>query len=370
MTMKTIEQMMRRRMWASRLSRWTAMLFFVLGTFFYAIDSDIAKFLLPIRSIALFGLLIAGILFVVQFIEFRRFRNHPPIVVVTGIILSFTLAGYIYHREFNAYREIELTFRNAGAELAGTLYLPDEQGIYQAVVIAQGSVKAPRRLYHVYADMLVREGIAVFSFDKRGTGDSGGTYESENNSSDANLTLLASDVAAAVRTVQQHPEIDPSSVGILGVSMGGWTAPIAADASGEIAFMLMLSGPTVSVGEENYYSAITGDGHEEREGIPEDSIVARVAQVDPSGFDPRPLLRRLDVPSLWLFGTHDLSIPVPKSVAVLDSCISFYGRPYAYSIYDRANHLLVLPDWPFDFPAGLKKEMVSFILSHHRDVAR
>ncbi len=360
--MKGIEQLMRRRKLANRLSRWVALLFFVLGTFFYAIDSDVAKFLLPIRSIALFGLLISGVLYIIQFVEFRRFRDHPPIVVVTGIALSFMLAGYVYLREFASYREVEVEFTSRGTELVGTLYLPADEGVYPAAVLAQGSVKAPRRLYHVWADMLVREGIAVFSFDKRGTGDSGGEYVLHDSGNGSGLELLAADVGNAVRVTQSHPEIDPSAVGIIGVSMGGWTAPMAADALDDAAFMVMLSGPTVSVGEENYFNELMGPNDREG-GLTMDSVTARVAQRQPSGFDPRGVLQRLDVPALWIFGTGDLSIPVPKSKAVLDTLIGTFERPYIYRTYANANHLLVLPDWPFDFPEGLKDNIVTFIMT-------
>lgn len=55
--------------------------------------------------------------------------------------------------------------------------------------------------------MLVRHNIPVLSFDKRGTGSSGGEYEWKNNSSTKNLRLLASDVAAAVAALAAQPEI-------------------------------------------------------------------------------------------------------------------------------------------------------------------
>ena len=98
-----------------------------------------------------------------------------------------------------------------------------------------------------------------------------------------------------------------------------------------------------------------------------DSIEALVSMREPSGFDPRPVLGRLNTPALWLFGGHDLSIPVAKSQTVLDSLVRVASRPYTYTLYEQANHLLVLPDWPYDFPGNLRQDLITFIRTAIRD---
>jgi len=50
-----------------------------------------------------------------------------------------------------------------------------------------------------------------------------------------------------------------SDIGLWGVSQVGWILPIAANLIDEISYTILISGPTVTVGEENYYSDLTGD---------------------------------------------------------------------------------------------------------------
>ena len=204
-----------------------------LAVIIYGVQSDLVNFFLPTRFIVLFCLL-AGAAMLVLHILLNVASSRKKWIFAVIMAALIVLSIFVYIREFRAYREIELSFQNEGTELAGTLYLPRQPSKYAAIVIAQGSIRAPRRLYHFWADQLVRDGYAVFSFDKRGTGASGGEYESENNSSSKNLHLLASDVAAAVNAARHHPEIDGEHVGIFGLSMGGWLGPLAAQRLGQL----------------------------------------------------------------------------------------------------------------------------------------
>lgn len=331
-----------------------------LGAAIYAVDSDLVGLFLPVRSVVL-ALLVgsAGLLGV-------RLRWHRSATGIALLVVGIGLGGWVYAHEFRAYRELDLSFENAGARLAGTLYLPDAPGPHPALVIAQGSIRAPRRLYHHWADRLAREGIAVYSFDKRGTGASGGDYEGENNSSVQNLALLAADVAAAITAVRRHPEVDAERVGVFGVSMGGWTGPLAAhqlDAAGHPppAFMVINSGPAVSVGEERFYSDLTGEGHREGAGRSPAEVDSLVAARAPSGYDPRAVLGALDVPTLWVFGADDPSVPVAKSLAVLDSLRTRHGRPYRALVLPEAVHLGFVMRWPFDLAPGFWPPIVAWV---------
>lgn len=327
-----------------------------LAAAIYGVDSDIVAMFTPMRAVVLVLLLLsAGLLA----LRLRAVRSAALYALLGGTIV---LAAFVYVREFAAYREIDLAFENDGVPFAGTLYLPPSPGSHPGVVIAQGSIRAPRRIYHLWADRLAREGIAVYSFDKRGTGASGGNYEAENNSSHANLDLLASDVRAAVEAMRHRPEVDAGRVGILGLSMGGWLGPLAAQGLDSLSFMVLVSGPTVSVGEENYYSDLTGEGH--GDGDSQAAADSLVAERSPSGFDPRALLRASSVPTLWLFGGEDLSIPVAKSVAVLDSMIA-EEQPYRYVVFPEAGHLGFVIRWPFDLAPGLWDEIVSWVDQPH-----
>jgi uncharacterized protein len=73
----------------------------------------------------------------------------------------------------------ELTFKSDEATLSGTLHVPKVAGRIPAVIVFH-SASAPTRdnpLYRHLVEMLPPLKIAVFVFDRRGSGQSGGKLE-------------------------------------------------------------------------------------------------------------------------------------------------------------------------------------------------
>lgn len=144
------------------------------------------------------------------------------------------------------YETEDVTFRNekAGITLAGTLSLPEGMDTAPAVVLVSGSGAQDRdgtvlghKTLLVLADYLTRRGVAVLRFDERGVGASEGNYAS------ATTADLAGDVLAAVRYVAQHPAVDMDDVGIIGHSEGGLIAPMVANATKLVDFIVLLATP-------------------------------------------------------------------------------------------------------------------------------
>jgi uncharacterized protein len=136
----------------------------------------------------------------------------------------------------------EKVFHSAGAELSGTLYLP-RGGKALAAVVVTHAASLPLRdqpLYRHLKEMLPSLGIAVFLYDRRGSGRSGGDLKA------SDYTLLADDAIAAVRAVNIDLRIDPRRVGIWGLSQGGWLALLAASRSPQVAFAVSISAPMVT----------------------------------------------------------------------------------------------------------------------------
>src|SRR5690348_9260083 len=71
---------------------------------------------------------------------------------------------------------IEEKFSNGPAQLSGTLYLPASVGTVPAVVAFHSAASATRdlALYRHLKEMLPPLGLAVFVYDRRGSGRSGG----------------------------------------------------------------------------------------------------------------------------------------------------------------------------------------------------
>jgi len=233
-----------------------------------------------------------------------------------------------------------VSFVNEGVPLAGTLWLPDGPGPHPAMVYVHGSGRVTRTSATDMARHFNGLGIAVLAYDKRGVGESGGTYVGRNNGSEANLTLLARDAAAGVEFLRRQSSIDSDYIGLWGVSQAGWIIPTAAVLDGRVAFTVLISGPTVTVGEENFYSGLTGDSNSGRAALDQEEISRLLAERGPSGFDPQPYLERMEIPGLWLLGSRDESIPIPETVAILDDLIDRQGRPFVYRVWEGADHSL------------------------------
>lgn len=142
-------------------------------------------------------------------------------------------------------------FANDGTELTGTLYMPRSSKPVAAIVVTH-SASSPLRtapLYTHLKTMLPALGIAVFVYDRRGSGQSG----SKNAGGD--FTLLADDAIAAVRNLAADPRIDPRRIGTWGLSQGGWISPLAASRSRDIAFVIAVSAPAVTADVQMIFSS-------------------------------------------------------------------------------------------------------------------
>lgn len=150
--------------------------------------------------------------------------------------------------------------------------------------------------------------------------------------------LLALDAAAGVQMLRTHEAIDPGQIGLWGVSQAGWIVPTAAVTDGDVRFTILLSGPTVTVGEENYYSDLTGDDSTRRSALSQQELSGLLAERGPSGFDPMPYLKQMDTPGLWMLGSADESIPIPETIAHLDDLVNDYGKDFTYHVWEGADH--------------------------------
>lgn len=133
----------------------------------------------------------------------------------------------------------ERTFPSGGVVLSGTLYVPRAATRVPAVVVLHAASSPERRnpLYAHLIAMLPALKVAVFVFDRRGSGRSAGSLD------DSDYEMLADDGIAAQRLLTQDPRIDPQRIGFWGLSQGGWLALLAASRSPRTAFAVSVSAP-------------------------------------------------------------------------------------------------------------------------------
>jgi uncharacterized protein len=138
-------------------------------------------------------------------------------------------------------------------KIAGTLTIPKNAVSCPAVILISGSGAQDRdetifehKPFLVIADYLTRNGIAVLRVDDRGVGGS------EGNISSATSEDFAGDVLAGIEFLKTRSEINHSKIGLIGHSEGGIIAPMAANQSDNVAFIILLAGPGIS-GEQIMY---------------------------------------------------------------------------------------------------------------------
>ena len=129
-------------------------------------------------------------------------------------------------------------FTSVETEFAGRLIEPRSVNSKRPLVVMVHGSERTSALNSSYAYSLAAQDIAVFVYDKRGTGSSGGEYTQ-------NFELLAADAAAALAHAKSMATGRVGRAGYFGGSQGGWVAPLAATRSPAdfvaIAFGLVAS---------------------------------------------------------------------------------------------------------------------------------
>lgn len=148
-----------------------------------------------------------------------------------------------------SYLMEEVSFENvnAGITLAGTLTTPNKKGPFPVVILISGSGPQDRdetiaghKPFLVLADHLTQQGLAVLRYDDRGFGGSTGSHP------EATTYDFALDVMSAIAYLKSRKDIDQKNIGLIGHSEGGIIAPLVANKSKDVAFIVSLAGTGIS----------------------------------------------------------------------------------------------------------------------------
>jgi len=297
------------------------------------------------------------------------------------------------------YRAEEVTYENkAGhAKFTGTLTIPRGPGRFPAVLLITGSGQQNRdeeilghRPFFVLADYLTRHGIAVLRVDDRGVGGSTGDVKN------ATTEDFAGDALAGVAYLRTRTDIDPQKIGLIGHSEGGEIAPMVANRSNDVAFIVLLAGPGLpgdqivlaqaeflmkQIGasdslvartrafQKKLYAAIKEEhdpaqlakkikaAHTEFQaslppaekdlaGAGQDSAELSVKVLGSPWFrfflsyDPRPALSRVKCPVLALIGEKDMQVPPKANIPELEKALRAGGnKDFTVRELPHLNHL-------------------------------
>ena len=147
------------------------------------------------------------------------------------------------------YYEEDVVFKNIEAKvsLAGTLTLPNKNEKFPVVILISGSGPQDRdesfmghKPFLVLADHLTKQGIGVLRFDDRGHGESTGDF------GNATTEDFSKDVLSAITYLKTRNDVDIKNIGLIGHSEGGIIAPLVANNSKDVAFMVLLASTGIS----------------------------------------------------------------------------------------------------------------------------
>lgn len=150
--------------------------------------------------------------------------------------------------------EERIEFISKNDTLVGYLSKPESLTKFPVIVVLHSASHGHHDniIYNHLEKNMNEIGIGVFTFDRRGTGESGGIFET------ASFEDLAGDALEAVEELKKRNDIDNSKIGLFGISQGGWLAPIAYTMNkNDISFMILVSSCGVSPAIQMEYSAVT-----------------------------------------------------------------------------------------------------------------
>lgn len=246
------------------------------------------------------------------------------ILVIVAIIIVLLLLPLIFndrsHVRMNGpdLSELEYTdifFDNdmENIKLAGMLFLPEGDGPFPTAVIIHGSGPSRRNSvwYLSVAKHLQDNGIAVLLPDKRGCEKSEGEWLG------ADFEELATDTTSAVEFVREQSRFRFSFIGIIGMSQGGWIAPVAAAETEDVSFVASLSGAAVTTDEQLLHEEIHNIAPYTYKFIAKmlapvtsNQIKKKTYFIPFVGFDPIPYWKRIHVPVFFGYGENDKNVPI------------------------------------------------------------
>lgn len=207
-------------------------------------------------------------------------------------------------------QEIDFIDSEENVKLSGTLISP-KTNYSKIVVITPGSGQNNRNSHYNIAEELLKNGIAVYRFDDRGVGKSGGKVN-------FGVDQIIKDLYYALDNIQKIDSLSNKKIGALGHSLGGIATIDAYQNRLKIDFLILMATPIEKFGKFNkpQYSSRNN---------PEIKVSTKT------------LFQNLQIPMLFIAGTNDSFFNSTETAALIHD---LNNKNIEVKIINGLNHFL------------------------------
>jgi len=134
----------------------------------------------------------------------------------------------------------EVRFSSNNFSIVGDIRYPEEGSLHPVIILVHGSGDATRYgavYFEPLIEIFLRNGYAVLSWDKPGSGESAGEFKNGQT-----IFQRADILVDAAEVLQENPHVDASNIGLWGISQAGWVMPKALEQTDAFSFMIVVSG--------------------------------------------------------------------------------------------------------------------------------
>ncbi|WP_410874475.1 alpha/beta hydrolase family protein [Nocardia sp. A7] len=256
--------------------------------------------------------------------------------VLAGMIAAIVAGAPLAQADDITTTDITFTRSDATAT-NGTIHAPAGATGRPGVVLVHGSGTGKSPQYDQVATALAREGIVALRYDKR---------TEDYTPAHRDYSLLADDALAGVAALRSRLEVDPSKVGIWGLSEGGWVAPLAVSRSADVAFLITIAANSGAPAAQQTWAnetrfeaaGVRGSMIDVlgRNGIRVMAGAGLFAQAD---YDPLPVLADIEQPVLGIWGEKDRLTPPGDSLRGFQEVFDRVGKTnYTLLTLPNAQH--------------------------------